>query len=256
MPGSMLPAGLLFSFLLALARVSGVIAFLPMPGLRNAPDMTRVVVALSLTLCLAPAWPAASSEIPGLITLTFWMLSEGAFGLMIGLIMSVVVESFQMGAQVLGLQAGFSYASTVDPGSQADSTVLQVFAQLLASSLFFGLGLHRELIALLAHSFTTIKPGTFVPTLATAKVIIDFAGVIFSTGLRVAFPVVALLLLVDISLGLLARIQAQLQLITLAFPAKMLAAVAFLGATLWVMPSVAESAFHKALEAAIQVVGR
>lgn len=256
MPTSTLPAGLLLSFLLALARVSGVIAFLPLPGLRSAPDATRIVLALSLTLCLAPAWPAAPSEVPGMMTLTFWMLAEGAFGVMIGLFVSVLVESFQLGAQVLGLQAGFSYASTVDPGSQADSTVLQVFAQLLAASLFFALGLHRELIGLLAHSFTTVQPGTFVPTLATAKAIVDFAGVIFSTGLRVAFPVIALLLLVDIALGLLARIQAQLQLITLAFPAKMLAAVVFLGATMWVMPSVAESAFHKAMEAAVQVVGR
>ncbi len=257
MAGSLVfPAGVLFSFLLALARVSGVVVFLPLPGLRNTPDTTRVVLALSLTLCLYSSWPAAPAVAPGLVTLTLWMIAEASFGVMLGLLVSVLVESFQLGAQILGLQAGFSYASTVDPGSQADSTVLQVFAQLLASSLFFALGLHREVIALLATSFRTIPPGTFAPNLNMAQAVIGFVATLFSTGLRVAFPVLALLLLVDIALALLGRMQAQLQLLTVAFPAKMLAALGFFALTLWVMPTVAESAFRKSMEAATRILGR
>ncbi len=50
----------------------------------------------------------------------------------------------------------------------------------------------------------------------------------FSTGLRLAMPVIVLLMLVDIALALLGRIHEQLQLLTLAFPVKMLATLAFL----------------------------
>lgn len=257
MPASaLLPAGLLFSFLLSLARVSGVVAFLPVSGLRNAPDLTRIALALSLTLCLSSVWPAAPAAEPSIVTLLVWVLAEAAFGVLLGLFVSVLVESFQLGAQALGLQAGFSYASTVDPGSQADSTVLQVFSQLLASTLFFSLGLHREVITLLANSFRTVPPGTFVPKLANAETAIHVTGTILSTGLRIAFPVIALLLLVDIALALLSRIQAQLQLLTLAFPAKMIAAIGFFAVTLWVMPPVAESTFHNAMAAAVRVLGR
>src|SRR6478609_7946818 len=104
MPDSpVFPATILFSFLLALARVSGVVAFLPLPGLRNAPDMARVVLALSLTLCLSSSWPKPPVTAPGMITLTFWVLSEAAFGVLLGILLSVIVESFQLGAQVLGL---------------------------------------------------------------------------------------------------------------------------------------------------------
>ncbi len=191
-----------------------------------------------------------------MVTLTLWVLSEAAFGVLLGILLSVMVESFQLGAQILGLQAGFSYASTVDPGSQADSTVLQVYAQLLAACLFFALGLHRDMILVLAKSFQAIPPGTFVPKLATAQAVVGFAGTMFSTGLRVAFPVLALLLLVDISLALLGRMQAQLQLLTVAFPAKMLIAIGFFGATIWVMPSLAESSFRKAIESATRLMSR
>ena len=245
----------LFGFLLALARVSGMVAFLPLPGIKNAPDLTPIALALGTTLCLANSWPRPSAD-PGMVLLTFWVLSEAALGVLMGLCASVLVESFQLGAQILGLQAGFSYASTVDPNSQADSTVLQIVAQLLASLLFFGLGFHRDLILLLAKSFNTIPPGTFIPNGAAGQTAIALTGTIFVTGLKVAFPVVALLLLVDIALALLSRIQAQLQLMTLAYPAKMLAAIGFFAATLWVLPSVAQTTFRHSVEAMLHVVGR
>jgi flagellar biosynthetic protein FliR len=47
----------------------------------------------------------------------------------------------------------------------------------------------------------------------------------FSFGLRLAMPVIGLMLLIDVSLALLGRMQQQLQLLSLAFPIKMLVAL-------------------------------
>ena len=48
----------LYGFLLVLARVSGVIAFVPIPGVSAGPDASRIVLALALTMALSPVWPA------------------------------------------------------------------------------------------------------------------------------------------------------------------------------------------------------
>ena len=50
----------------------------------------------------------------------------------------------------------------------------------------------------------------------------------FSTGLRLAMPVIVLLMLVEIALALMGRMHQQLQLLALSFPVKMLATLAFL----------------------------
>src|ERR1039458_8820856 len=47
-----------YGFLLVLARVSGVILFVPLPGFSAGPDTSRVVLALALTMTLSPVWPA------------------------------------------------------------------------------------------------------------------------------------------------------------------------------------------------------
>jgi flagellar biosynthesis protein FliR len=60
----------------------------------------------------------------------------------------------------------------------------------------------------------------------------------FSTGLRLVLPLLALLLIVDISLALLGRLNSQLQLITLAFPIKMLVSLGLLAWLVLVFPQV------------------
>ena len=67
-------------------------------------------------------------------------------GIGIGLSVAFATEAFSVGAQVIGLQAGYSFASTVDPQTQADSTVLVVLAQLAAGLLFFSMGMDRDII--------------------------------------------------------------------------------------------------------------
>ena len=68
-----------------------------------------------------------------------------------------------------------------------------------------------------------------------------------TTGLRLAMPVIALLILIDLALALIGRIQQQLHLLSLAFPVKMLAAVAMLAALAPVIARVFEGAVAKTL---------
>jgi flagellar biosynthetic protein FliR len=247
----------LFGFLRALARVSGVVAFLPLAGVRNTPDMARITLALAITICLAPAWPilgAGMNEMsPGAIAAAVAL--ETAFGLATGVVVSFLTESFQVGAQILGLQAGYSYASTIDPNSQADTGVLQLLAQLIASVLFFTLGFEREVIRALAASLANEHPGSRILSLAAADLMMRAGADMLITGLRVALPVVALLLMVDIALALLGRMQAQLQLLTVAFPAKMLAALAVFAAIVAVLPHVFEVAGRRSMGAIARLLG-
>ena len=121
-----LPVSTMFAFLLVLARVGGLIVFLPVPGFRGAPGMFRVILILGITFALFPVWPSLPDSLPSFGDLTVWAFSEAGFGLAAGLAIAFLTEAFQLGAQVLGLQAGYGYASTVDPTSQADAAIIQV----------------------------------------------------------------------------------------------------------------------------------
>jgi flagellar biosynthesis protein FliR len=244
MPVSDMPTQLTFSlstvfgFVLVLARVSGAFIFVPLPGLTAGPEIARAMLALTFTLALAPRWPHVNLESPYIGALVISLLAELALGLTIGVAVSVLSESFLLAGQIIGLQAGYAYASTVDPSTQADSGVLVVFAQLAAGLLFFTLGLDREIIRAFARSLDTFPAGSFALAPAGAEQILRLASGMFSVGLRLAMPAIALLLLVDLALALLGRLNAQLQLLVLAFPVKMMAAIALLSTLAVLFPRI------------------
>lgn len=233
----------LYSFLIALARVSGVVAFVPIPGLRDAPEAPRAVLALALTFVLLPVWPSLPPEKAISTTgLAVAATAEFSIGLLIGLTVSVLLEGIQLAAQMIGLPAGFSYASTVDPSTQADSSVLQIMLQLFAGLLFFGLRLDRQVIQILMRSFDTLPPGLYPFRSLPAEAIVRMSSSIFTTGLRLALPVLALMALLDIAVAVLGRVQSQLQLLPLSFSLKMLGSLGMLASALAFYPQVIESA--------------
>jgi flagellar biosynthetic protein FliR len=239
MPASLtLSVGTLYAFLLVLARVGGALVFVPLPGIKSAPEPVRAALALGFTLALFARWPVVQAANVTGATLAGWAAAEAVLGIAIGVSVAIVLEAFSLAGQVLGLQAGYAYASTVDPNSEADSGVLLVLANLIAGLLFFTMGLDREILRLFAVSLDKVPAGSYVFGPSSAQALIHLAGSMFSVGVRLALPVVALLVMVDVSLALLGRINAQLQLLSLAFPAKMLVTLLILTWMAAVFPRV------------------
>jgi flagellar biosynthesis protein FliR len=243
----------LLGFLFTLVRVAGVFTFVPLPGVRAGFETPRVVLSVSVALALFGSWPRIQADVsPALFVV--WFMSEAALGVGIGLAASLISESLAVGAQVMGLQAGYAYASTIDPNSQSDSTVLVVLSQLVVGLLFFALGLDREVLRIFARSLETVPPGSFTVTRSAAEQMLACAGLMFSTGIRLALPVTAVLMAVDIALALLGRVNGQLQMLSLAFPVKMLLGLTILGWVLLVVPSLYRSDAGTALGVAAALV--
>lgn len=247
--------GTLFAFLLVLARVSGALAFAPLPGFSAAPGAAKVALSVAFTLCLAARWPRVDTAAVTASRLVGWAVAEAAIGIAVGVVVAIVLESFTFAAQVLGLPAGYGYASTVDPNTQADAGILLVLAQLIAGLLFFSLGFDREVFRLFALTLERIPPGTYVFGPASAGLLVRLASLIFSVGVRLSLPVVALLAMVDVALALLGRLNSQLQLLSLAFPLKMLAALLMLTWLASLFPRILAECAGEALGGAQRVLG-
>ena len=223
----------LLNYVLLLARTSGMLVFVPIPGASHLPSHPKIVLAVVLAFLLAPfaygmrdaavlSSPAVAWQLAGMV------LSEAAFGLAVGTAMGLLLEAFGLAAQILGFQAGYSYINTVDPTTQVDASILNVIFALHASLLFFAFNLHLHVVRALADSLESWPLGHFVTRPADVMMLIELGATVIETGVRLAFPVIAVLLLIDLTLGLLNQINSRLQLLTLAFPAKIIAATALI----------------------------
>ncbi len=124
--------------------MSGALAFVPLPGLSAVAGPAKVAFAIGFTLALSAQWPTVEAQSVTASTLAAWAGAEAAIGVAIGVSVTIVLEAFTLSAQVLGLQAGYAFAQTIDPNTQADSGILLVLAQLLGGMFFFAMGLDRQ----------------------------------------------------------------------------------------------------------------
>lgn len=244
-----LPVRTMLAFLLVMSRVGGLVFFLPVPGFRNAPEMVRIVLALALTFALFPVWPALPEVMPEVGQVLVWVMCEAGFGLVAGVAIALLTEGFQIAAQMIGMQAGYGFASTIDPTNRFDAGIIHVMMSLMTGLLFFTLGIDRTLLRLLAASFQTFPVGSWAPSAVSLNGIMRLGSEMFVVGLRVALPVTAMLLLMDLGLALLGRMQQQLNLLTLAFPLKMLAALGLLTALAPVFARIFEGSGERTMSA-------
>jgi flagellar biosynthetic protein FliR len=233
-----LDTGLMYSFLMVLARISGAFVYIPLPGIRSGFEPARVVLSISMTFVLFSSWPKIDASQVNITLLIGWLLAEAALGIAVGLAASFLMEGFQMGAQIISLQAGYSFATTIDPTSGADSPVLLTIAQLTAGLLFFATGMDRQILTIFGHSLTTHPPGRLAVSTEVVTMLIQTGGLVFVTGLRLVLPLAGLLLLVEISLALLSRLNSQLHLMTMSFPIKMLLSLSLLAWLVLIFPKV------------------
>jgi len=244
----------LTGYLCVAARIGGALLLVPIPGLRSAPAPARIVLLMAFSVAayplLGPHFVPPSSWSAFLVLLA----AEMAVGIGAGALVGLLNEVFSFAMQSLAMQAGYAYASSIDPNTQADSGILPVIAQLASNLLFFSLGFHLLVLRAFALSLERVPPGAVLLTQADAAVIIQTSAAMLEFGLRLALPVMGVLLLTDLTLALLGRIQPNLQLLTLIFPVKMLGALLMLAMLTPILPRLYRSAGELTMEALMKVL--
>ena len=86
------------------------------------------------------------------------------------------------------------------------------------------------------------------------ELMIRLGGAMFSAAVRLALPVMAILLLIDLTLGLLNQVHNRLQLLSLSFSLKIVAAAAALYAMLPLSPGVFRGLAESAAELLITLL--
>jgi flagellar biosynthetic protein FliR len=120
--------------------------------------------------------------------------------------------------------------------------------QLFAGVLFFAIGIDLQLLKLLSEGLGVMPSAGSVVKAFNPEAVIRFGSLMFSTGLRLAMPIIGSLMLLDLAFSLVSKVHAQLQLLSLSFSAKMLAGLVLFAITLSACPTLFSGAAERTLE--------
>jgi len=219
-------------FVLVLARIAGLILAAPVLGHALVPVRVRVALAAVFALALAPALPAPAAPPTTVVGLAGAVAVESAVGVLLGFAAQLVFAGVALGGQLAGMQMGFGVASLFDPTEQAQVTVVAQWQQLLVLVVFLALDVHHLLLRALLESFRLVPVGAAALGASSAGGMVTLGSDVFTVAVRLAAPVLVVLLLTNATLGVLARVIPQLNVFVLGFPVNVGAGLLALGAAL------------------------
>jgi flagellar biosynthetic protein FliR len=206
------------SFLWPLTRILGLIATAPLFGNLSVPVRIKVALGVMLSLVIAPGVPETPALDPMSLSGFAILAQQLVIGLAMGFAMRIVFAAAEMAGEITGLTMGFGFATFFDPQTRARTSVIAQFLALLTLMLFLALNVHLLMLSTLAHSFVSM-PITDQP-MGTAgfRQLALWGGLIFSSGVQLALPMIAVLLITNMALGILTRAAPQLNLFGIGFP--------------------------------------
>ena len=101
---------------------------------------------------------------------------------------------------------GFAMAQQLDPVSRASVSVPARLATLLAGAVFLGAGLHLECLMLIRASFMVVPPGAAGVPWDSLMALTQMGGDLFFVGVRLGGPIVALVWMINVFVGVLAKL--------------------------------------------------
>ena len=206
------------AFFFPLARILAVLVSAPPFNNAGLSTQVRLVLGLAIALAITPALPAIPAVEPasgiGLLILAQQMI----IGVGMGLSMRLVFSAVDMAGTMISNQMGLGFATAYDPDSESQTAVVSEFLGMLALLIFMAINGHLMVIATLTQSFTVLPIATGIVDNGTWLNIAKAGGIIFSSGVLLALPVVVALLITNIALGVLGRVAPQLNLMAIGFP--------------------------------------
>lgn len=208
-------------FMLVVARLSGLFLIAPVFSSQMIPTRIKLMALLALAATLTPivmgSEPAVPTSVLGLVGA---VLMEALIGLAIGFSVAIVFSAVQVGASMIDTSIGFSMANIVDPLNNVQASVLSSFYSLVATLAFLAVNGHHWMLAGFKRSFDVVTLGTPPDVPATMANLFGVFGQLFAMAFQIAAPVLVTLLLVDVVLGIVARVVPQMNVFFVGIPLK------------------------------------
>jgi flagellar biosynthetic protein FliR len=229
----MAPAAVL-QFALLLVRPGLLVMTTPFLGGVYAPTTARIGLTVLVALILFPLVTTPVDFTTG--SLVFVVGREVLIGLALSMGVRVLIFAFDAAGQLLGYQLGLSYGSIVDPQSGVRNAVLAALYTNLAIVLALAGGAHHAILRALMTSYTALPMGLGGVDASLVPAVARMLGVVLVLAVRVAAPVIVVLLATEALLGLMARVAPAFNVMIVGAPARVVVGLLVVAATLISLP--------------------
>ncbi len=229
-------------FLIGLVRFSGFFIFTPVFAETFIPMAIKGGLSGLCALIILPHL-IATQTLPVLSIPEYGIMAvkELALGFALGYMIIVVSSIMRMAGGIIGMQIGFSFVQVADPSSNQGLGIVSEFFQLAGTLIFLVIGGHLVVLEAFFKSFDMVPLAGLIINGSIVEEVMLYTRMIFVCGLQIAMPVIAVILVGDVALGIIARTVPKMNIFQLGFSLKIIGGLSVL---ILLMPFVKDIVHH------------
>ena len=209
-------------------RIGALFMAMPMLSSRVVTPRIRLVLAMAITIIVAPLLSSVPTVEPLSAAALLITLQQLAIGFSMALILQIYFAIFTSAGQMISMQMGLGMSIMMDPINGVQIPVLSQVFQLLSFLMFLAVDGHLVVISVLTESFFVLPVAPFQLSQIELDSVPDLGGWLFASALLMVIPAMISLLAVSFTFGVMNRSAPQFNIFTLGFPLTMLGGLVIL----------------------------
>lgn len=215
---------LVAQFFFASLRIGSFLLASPLFGATFVILPVRILISISLTIMVISLNPG----LPSIETITSFHgiiigIREIIIGVSAGLILTIFFAAASLAGEKIASSSGLAMATAVDPTSGSSSPVMAQILTLFILVIFMSLDGHLAVVKTIILSYEFLPIGSIPSMQKIFTAGMESAGVMWSAAAIIMLPFAAVLLLIQVSIGVITRSAPTLNLFSFAFPITMMA---------------------------------
>ncbi len=247
----MIDLSVLERFGLLLVRPGMLIALAPALGGAHIPVPVKVGLTVLVSIGLLPS-VGVPGNLPEL-TLAVVIGREAIIGMSLGFALRALIAGAEFAGHLSGQQIGFSYGATIDPQSGVRNNMLATLYGSLATLGFLAINGHHMVLRALAQSYGALPIGGGSLDASVVSSVRDILALVFVVAVRLAAPIIIVLLVVEVIVGLISRASPAMNYMVIGYPVRLIVGLTLLAALVPVIPAVTNSLVESALMTGAQL---
>ena len=230
------------TLLLIFVRTSVMLFVFPVFSARQIPVLVRIGLAGLISFVLFRAMPL-TAPLPDMGALVAAAASQVIVGLVVGFVAYLVFTGIQFAGEILDIQIGFAVANVISPQTQQQVTVIGELELTLATLVFLISDSHLLMLAGIGGSFHLLPLPYITLDPSVAGNVVNFLQAAFLVVFQIAAPAAVSLFVVNVALGLMARVAPQMNVFVVGFPLQIGVGLFMLAVSVPVLVAVAPHLF-------------
>lgn len=234
-------------YLLILVRIASFMVTAPVFSIASTtPRRIKIGFAAAIAFLVFPLIPREE-----IIYETIWqfaaiILEEAAVGVIIGFMANICINILSFAGRIIDTEIGFAMATQFDPTTRDQVSVTGTLYMYFVMFLLLVTNMYQYVVRAIIDSYELIPVnGVQISISRLLELMLKYAADCFIIGFRIVLPFFTVMLLLNVILGILAKIAPQMNMFVVGMQLKVLTGLLVMVITAPLLLSVANFIFDE-----------